>query len=498
MNLLNVFRKDYASAARNITNLVCSRVLSYFQVWKGSIITVNGVRLKIDRRLSPLMASILRSGHHSMPEIAMVLEDLEKDDVVMELGGGVGYTSTRVAKKIGSDRVYTFEANPELRSLMEENFRLNDVRPTAETCMMGHKAGSAEFTVARHFWSSTNVPGFTAGRTIQVPVLSLNEKIREINPTFLYMDIEGGERELFDGLDYHHITKIMLETHPHIIGDEETNRVLTQIQKAGFEINRTIENCYLFKRNRLGGNLETTGREKNQPVGDGISVDRNKWRFDGDVPGRFDRHVERSIPGYFTGHEIVVKLARHRLSKEGVCYDLGCATGTLTAQLAACADPRTTLIVGLDQVPGMLAIARERCTPYANVSIEQADITAYDFLPSCVIVSYYTLQFVPVTMRPGLVKRIFNALEDGGIFLLFEKICFADPVTDKKVNDDYHAFKKSQGFSDEEIISKAESLKGILVPQTESQNLEMLKAAGFSKIKGIFKELCWQGYLAQK
>ena len=212
MNFLKLFKKDYASAARNIARLICSRSISRFQIWTGAVITTNGVRLKIDRRVSPIIVSVMREGLHSMPEIAMVLEELEPDDVVMELGGGVGYTSTRVAQKIGSDRVFTFEANPELRSLMDENFRLNGVNPTADTCMLGHKAGTAEFNLRKDFWQSSNVPGFVASRTIQVPVLSVNEKIREIDPTFFYVDIEGGERDLFDDLDFHNIIAVKLLT----------------------------------------------------------------------------------------------------------------------------------------------------------------------------------------------------------------------------------------------------------------------------------------------
>jgi len=187
-----------------------------------------------------------------MPELKMVLDSLDKDDVVLELGGGVGYTSICYAKKIGSERVYTFEANPELNDLMKENFRLNDVAPIVESCMLGHTAGKKTFIITKNFWASSNVEA-TQGRSVQVPVFSINDKIRTIDPSFLVMDIEGGEQDLFDGLDFYNIKKILLETHRSIIGDKETDRLLNLIENAGFKIQQKKEQCYLYIK-KLSGN----------------------------------------------------------------------------------------------------------------------------------------------------------------------------------------------------------------------------------------------------
>jgi len=238
--------------------------------------------------------------------------------------------------------------------------------------------------------------------------------------------------------------------------------------------------------------------ETSYNVGDGLSSQKHGWRFDGDVPVRFDVHVKKSIPSYADGHDIVIQSAQPHLTKDGICYELGCSTGTLTSKLAACASGKNTRIIGLDQIPGMLEIAGAKCAECSNVAFEQTDILEYPFLPSLVIVSYYTIQFIPIVKRSRLAAKIYDALEDRGIFLLFEKICFDNPVIEKKVTDKYYAFKKAQGFTEEEILSKADALKDILIPQTEEQNLKMLRNAGFSSVNILFSELCWQGYLARK
>ena len=220
-----------------------------FHRYRGNVIEVDGVFLKMDRSLSNFMVNVLRRGNHDEEERALILPALEKNDVVMDLGGGIGHMSIRYAKIVGSERVFTFEANPELEPLMRENFRLNGVQPTAEFCMLGQKEGRESFVVAKHFWISSRDPT-TVGKQIEVPVHPINERIRTIDPSFLVVDIEGGEREIFDGLDFRNIGKIMLEVHPGLLQREEIERIMGLIAKAGFSLQRREENCFLFSRRR--------------------------------------------------------------------------------------------------------------------------------------------------------------------------------------------------------------------------------------------------------
>ena len=183
------------------------------------------------------------------------------------------------------------------------------------------------------------------------------------------------------------------------------------------------------------------------PAGDGIAVSAGNWSFDGAVPEVFDRHVSKSIPGYAAGHRLVMELARPILAEGGLCYELGCSTGTLTALLAACADPLKTKIIGLDQIDSMLGLAISGCAEYPHVRFERANVVDYAYSTARLIVSYYTLQFIPIPQRIALVDRIFSSLEPGGAFLLFEKTHYDDPVKDQALTQAYHAFKQSQGFS---------------------------------------------------
>lgn len=239
-------------------------------------------------------------------------------------------------------------------------------------------------------------------------------------------------------------------------------------------------------------------KESDPKVGDGISAQRSSWRFDGAVPGKFDSHVSRSIPGYEYGHDRVVEIATSILSRPTIAYELGCSTGVLTEKLAACAQHKDTKVIGIDPIVGMLEIASQRCEGFSNVSFEKGDVLSFPYQPTLFMVSYYTLQFVPMVNRRTAVQRIFDSLEDGGVFILFEKIYFNDETENSKMNEQYVLFKRSQGYTDEEIRSKSESLEGVLVPQTEFENKKMLDTAGFESIETIYSQMCWQGYIARK
>lgn len=234
------------------------------------------------------------------------------------------------------------------------------------------------------------------------------------------------------------------------------------------------------------------------PAGDGIIVKDGNWTFDGIVPEVFDQHISKSIPGYAQGHQSLLELARPVLEEGGLCYELGCSTGALTARLAACTDPAKAKIIGLDQIDTMLDGARSLCSKFPHVAFEQANIVDYPFSPARVVVSYYTLQFIPIAQRIKLVQQIFSALVAGGLFLLFEKTHCQDALRNEQQILAYHAFKRDQGFSEEEILTKAAALEGVLIPQTEEENIAMLRTAGFSGVNRVFDELGFQGYIAAK
>ncbi|NEQ37076.1 MAG: FkbM family methyltransferase [Okeania sp. SIO3I5] len=79
-----------------------------------------------------------------------------------------------------------------------------------------------------------------SNKSIQVPVKSFNEEVYKINPTFLILDIEGGEYDLLQFADFHTIKKIVIELHPHFFGQEKLDFVISRLKDAGFNVNKKL------------------------------------------------------------------------------------------------------------------------------------------------------------------------------------------------------------------------------------------------------------------
>ncbi|MGV2829326.1 methyltransferase domain-containing protein [Myxosarcina sp. GI1(2024)] len=161
-------------------------------------------------------------------------------------------------------------------------------------------------------------------------------------------------------------------------------------------------------------------------VGDAISVKNARWSFGGNVPQTFDQHVSRSVPQYEQGHKIVVALSDFFIRNGSVVYELGCSTGELTRRLAEANCDRDVSITGLEIERAMVEVANRKNSDLSKVKICQADILDAELDAADLIVAYYTIQFVNPAMRQLLFNKIYNSLNWGGGFILFEKVRAAD------------------------------------------------------------------------
>ena len=233
-------------------------------------------------------------------------------------------------------------------------------------------------------------------------------------------------------------------------------------------------------------------------VGDTISVANARWSFGGSVPETFDSHVGRSVPQYRQGHEIVVALSDFFIRSGSTVYELGCSTGELTRQIAQANSDRNVSIIGLEIEPAMVEAAKQKTSDLPRVQIKEADILNVELEPADLIVSYYTIQFVQPAVRQLLFDKIYNSLNWGGGFLLFEKVRASDARFQDMMSSLYVDFKLQQGFTEQEIVNKSRSLKGVLEPFSSQGNIDLMRRAGFVDIMTVFKHLCFEGFLAVK
>lgn len=211
------------------------------QTFLHPIANISGIKIRINSSMDYELREALLNGSYESPELKTIKSKLTKNDRVMEIGTCLGCISSYCAKEIGSENVFTFEANPSLEPRIKDTYAMNKVSPTISFCLLSDKEGESEFFVEeKKLWSSSTIQRSESAKPITIPTRPLNEEIRKIDPTFLIIDIEGGEYELFKVIEFHNIKKIAIELHERIIGKEKVESILIKLQKAGFIINENL------------------------------------------------------------------------------------------------------------------------------------------------------------------------------------------------------------------------------------------------------------------
>jgi FkbM family methyltransferase len=192
-------------------------------------------------------------GEYESKEIDIVAKKLTADDVVVEVGAGLGYLSAYCARRIGSERVHTFEANPALMPLIRATHERNGIHPGVHNVLLARGDGACTFYVEDEFWASSTTARSDRAQAISVPQRDLNAELRRLAPSFLIVDIEGGEGDFFayaDLVDLKGLRKICLETHPDVLGDEGISAVFARLFEQGFRLDFACirKNVFYFYR----------------------------------------------------------------------------------------------------------------------------------------------------------------------------------------------------------------------------------------------------------
>ena len=235
--------------------------------------------------------------------------------------------------------------------------------------------------------------------------------------------------------------------------------------------------------------------------GDGINLtSRGRWTFSENTPLNFDSHVKKSLPLYSEGHGLICDMLPNFLRTDSTFLEVGCSTGTLTEKLAITSSiySDNVRIIGIDPIDDMCNLAATKCSAYPLVEIVNTNLEDFDLPELDLTVLYFTLQFIASSRRLKHLKRIYESTRTGGGVFLFEKTYCEDGKMQDLMSLAYDQFKLNHGYDMAEIQAKRLSLRGVLEPLSSSENIQILKDAGFSKVEIISKYLMFEGYLAFK
>ena len=179
---------------------------------------------------------LLRQDAYEAKETEAALRVVREGDVVVELGGGIGYMSTLVALRRNVKAVHVFEANPHLIPYIEAVHAANGVTTAHVTnAILGPSAGHADFYLREPMLGSSlqKLEGEVDAPSVRVEVLEATATFNALGASVLICDIEGAEVDLLPRLDLSGLRAAIVETHPQWIGPEGVNAVFRVFMDAG-------------------------------------------------------------------------------------------------------------------------------------------------------------------------------------------------------------------------------------------------------------------------
>ena len=239
-------------------------------------------------------------------------------------------------------------------------------------------------------------------------------------------------------------------------------------------------------------------KNKKKFAGDKIKTTRSNWKFDKSVVSVFDKHVSSSVPLYDKAHELIIKMSDYFIKDDSKIIDIGSSTGTLIKSLNKRHKIKSKIqYIGIESEKEMVKASIKKIKK-KNIKFVNKKIENFKLPKSDMVSSVYTIQFIHPSKRQQIYKKIYNSLNWGGAFFLFEKVRGPDARFQDILTGTYNDFKLDNGYNYDEIAIKTQSLRGVLEPFSTNGNLGLLKRAGFKDILVIFKYICFEGYLAIK
>ncbi len=232
-------------------------------------------------------------------------------------------------------------------------------------------------------------------------------------------------------------------------------------------------------------------------------ADLSGFEFDSAVADVFPDMIQRSVPGYASAVAMSGFLAQRFATPGTRLYDLGCSLGATSLAMAKALGPEQSHceVIGVDNSKAMLEKARNLLasnSDHPNISLLCADINDVELSNASVVALNYTLQFIELGQREGLLSRLASGMNSGGVLILSEKIAFDDEQLTELFTDLHHDFKRSKGYSDLEISQKRAALENVLVPETLEVHQQRLRSAGFARVELWFQCLNFASLVAFK
>ena len=194
--------------------------------WAGAPLSLAGITIptgfpETDDIITPTIREAIEEGYYEASEARFIPRIVEPGDRVLELGAGIGFISTLVARQPGVEKIVAVEANPKLIPFIRRLHRMNHVDgvEVVNAILANGLEGPVQFYLREDFWMSSMAPGPEPYcEVVEIPVVNMDALLRRERINLVICDVEGAEATLFEGADLSSVERFYLELHDHLTG----------------------------------------------------------------------------------------------------------------------------------------------------------------------------------------------------------------------------------------------------------------------------------------
>ncbi len=210
---------------------------------------IEGVKIDTTAgKLPRLVRSALFNETYESAERALITSLLKPGMRVVEIGTGIGFISLIATRICGERNVISYEANPSLEHIIRGNFALNGLEPTLNMKAVTVSGEPITFFRSDNIISSSLYDRQRQDEKILVESDALRDVLMRHDPDVIIMDVEGAEIDLLAVEDLGNVRHMIVELHPHIVGEDKIDALYSVLEARGFRVRAKIHKTVHFAR----------------------------------------------------------------------------------------------------------------------------------------------------------------------------------------------------------------------------------------------------------
>jgi len=228
---------------------ISTRSLRYFwyQLLGTKKIIIDGVWVSTELKDVPasIQRMLFRKTYEDR-ERELVKSIIKPNSRVLEIGAGIGLISLVANKIARSGEVRAYEANPKMENIIRKNYTLNGLKPDLVMKAVTSDGKPVSFFIDDEILSSSLIDRNKGHTETTIESDKFQTIIKEFDPNVIVMDVEGAEINLLDSKDLQTVEHIIVELHPHIVGQEKIDQLLQNLEKIGFFVSTKKGKVFLL------------------------------------------------------------------------------------------------------------------------------------------------------------------------------------------------------------------------------------------------------------